>query len=48
MGKAKKLRTMHRRVNDVVRYELSQYDQKCKDRKFDELVRRGIILEDKK
>ncbi len=46
MGKAKKLRTMQRTVAAIARQELSHlesYVAGIRKKKFDELVRRGIV-----
>ncbi len=42
MGKAKKLRTMQRTVAAIARQELDRIRKK----KFDDLIRGGIIFED--
>ncbi len=49
MGKAKKLRTMQTTVNAIMRHELSKLDSyvdRVHKKKFDVLVRSGIVVRD--
>ncbi len=44
MGRAKKLRTMQRTVSNIARYEIDSYIAGQQKKKFDELVRKGMIV----
>ncbi len=49
MGKAKKLRTMQATVHAIMRHELSKLDSyvdRVHKKKFDELLRSGIVVRD--
>lgn len=46
MGRAKKIRTEALIVNAVFRSDLDRFRERQREKKFDELVRRGMIVDD--
>ena len=44
MGRKKKLRTMVAETNAIVAYELNQWNARKQAKKFNELLRKGIIV----